>query len=658
MSRANNVRGPTSALTEFLRQSGIDATSIARRAATRNAGNQQQGGEEPEARPSNSNQADDRNTTAGPSSQPQTSIRGRRPRTRTRSNLRYSGNASDDLDNSEPEQNAEPAAIQVETQADNQTPVKRRKLTKAAEAKLKAKEKKKRRVKDSDDEYIDEDDDAYTAPSRMRGVAGVATGPRPPPGSFETCVKCEKRFTVMVYTMAAIPGPGWLCHPCAKATGNDPFKKPQAAKKNKTDKRTVTSFEERRFPSLVSLCLITKHIDDVEALGDIGSLNVEAISKALSKNRSLTSENAQLFYNTSNTTLALYDATNLSPDAFTTLAYLNPNLTSLRIDFCGQIDDDAISALSTSLPALTSIELLGPFLVRPPAWQKFLAAHSSLERFLITQSPRFDIECLQSLLSSCGPNLRELRLKEIGKLDDEFLRELAQLGQDGNTNRLAYLDISDPGESCKEEAMIELLSSIGNGLAHLNISKHILLTDTFLTEGLLPHTASLDTLILNNLPELTDKGVTELFGTWNNPPLVYLDLSRNHALGDKSLEAILNHSGGRLEELNVNSWKELGEDVLTSLAVKAQELKKVDVGWVREMTDFVVKAWVDGAPEGGASGKEDAMMVDSEVIRRGGCSKLEEVKVWGCNRITLDCPRKKGMSIYGVEAHSVIRTSA
>ena len=33
--------------------------------------------------------------------------------------------------------------------------------------------------------------------------------------------------------------------------------------------------------------LITKHIDDIEALGDIGSLNVEAISKALSKNRGL-----------------------------------------------------------------------------------------------------------------------------------------------------------------------------------------------------------------------------------------------------------------------------------------------------------------------------------------------------------------------------------
>jgi hypothetical protein len=44
--------------------------------------------------------------------------------------------------------------------------------------------------------------------------------------------------------------------------------------------------------SMLNKCqLITKHIDDIEALGDIGSMNVEAISKALSKNRGLSVRN-------------------------------------------------------------------------------------------------------------------------------------------------------------------------------------------------------------------------------------------------------------------------------------------------------------------------------------------------------------------------------
>jgi DNA repair protein RAD7 len=33
--------------------------------------------------------------------------------------------------------------------------------------------------------------------------------------------------------------------------------------------------------------LITRYIDDVEALGDIGSVNMDEIAKALSKNRGL-----------------------------------------------------------------------------------------------------------------------------------------------------------------------------------------------------------------------------------------------------------------------------------------------------------------------------------------------------------------------------------
>ncbi|KAG6808909.1 hypothetical protein H0H93_016349, partial [Arthromyces matolae] len=137
--------------------------------------------------------------------------------------------------------------------------------------------------------------------------------------------------------MAAVPGPGYLCHKCAKESGSDPFKKPAAPKRKKVpaEKRTVVNFEERRFPSL----LITRHIDDVESLGDIGTTNMDALSKALSKNRGLTPQNAHLFYNVANTSLTLYDATNLPPPALETLVHLNPNLTSLRLDFCGHMEE-------------------------------------------------------------------------------------------------------------------------------------------------------------------------------------------------------------------------------------------------------------------------------------------------------------------------------
>jgi DNA repair protein RAD7 len=64
-------------------------------------------------------------------------------------------------------------------------------------------------------------------------------------------------FIQTKYTMAANPGPGFLCHKCAKESGADPFKKPASPRKRKApaEKRTVVNFEESRFPSLASLCI-------------------------------------------------------------------------------------------------------------------------------------------------------------------------------------------------------------------------------------------------------------------------------------------------------------------------------------------------------------------------------------------------------------------
>ena len=70
--------------------------------------------------------------------------------------------------------------------------------------------------------------------------------------------------------MAADPGPGWLCHTCAKAGGNDPFKKSQASRKKRlpTGKRTIASFEERRFPTLVSVCVQVGVYSSRSGVGD------------------------------------------------------------------------------------------------------------------------------------------------------------------------------------------------------------------------------------------------------------------------------------------------------------------------------------------------------------------------------------------------------
>ena len=61
--------------------------------------------------------------------------------------------------------------------------------------------------------------------------------------------------------MAANPPPGFLCHQCAKSSGADPFKKPVAPRKRKApeDKRKIVAFEEKQFPTLVSMCITVRN---------------------------------------------------------------------------------------------------------------------------------------------------------------------------------------------------------------------------------------------------------------------------------------------------------------------------------------------------------------------------------------------------------------
>ena len=57
----------------------------------------------------------------------------------------------------------------------------------------KGKGKKTKKTKKDDDDY-DEDDDAYTALSKSMWSNSAK---KPAVGSFENCVKCEKKFTVV-----------------------------------------------------------------------------------------------------------------------------------------------------------------------------------------------------------------------------------------------------------------------------------------------------------------------------------------------------------------------------------------------------------------------------------------------------------------------------
>ncbi|KAG8935696.1 hypothetical protein FRC02_006972 [Tulasnella sp. 418] len=588
----NNVRGPSSALTSFLRDQGIDTRAVNTWTRRIEEGNS---GENGQAGPSTSNG----NSRGNPS--------------RRQSSGVDTGYNSEDLDRDDAQDEKTSASAKG-----------KKKKTKAQSEKEKAKAKaafdaKKRKRGDSDYEDDDDEDNAYTAPSKALGHVKA-----PDIGSFENCAKCDKRFTVTKYTIPCNPPPGYLCHDCAKEIGEDPFKKRATPRKKRApvDRRKVVNFEEKEaVKGLATMCIeiISKHIDDVEALGDIGAVNMINISKIISKNRKLTPENVLLFYGPENTTLTLHDVTCLQTPALTTLASLNPNLQALRLDFCGRMVDSVLEYYGKHLQHLTRIELLGPFLVRKEGWLQFLnEVGDRLQGFLIFQSPRFDLSCLETLVNRSSESLTELRLAEVGRLADEWLTHISSL------RSLTFLDLSYPSQSLSDDAVIPMIANIGQRLEHLDLSGNIALTDNVLTNGIAVHAPAIRTLIMSDLELLTDEGVSQFFGAYQST-LSHINFSRNHDLSSDALLALLSNAEA-LTHLNINSWKSTSNEALMEIA-NVPRLEWVDFGWCREVDDFVIKALMDN------------------------CENLSVVKCFGCSAVTENCPKRRGVSIFGVESH-------
>jgi DNA repair protein RAD7 len=163
--------------------------------------------------------------------------------------------------------------------------------------------------------------------------------------------------------------------------------------------------------------------------------------------------------------------------------------------------------------------------------------------------------------------------------------------------------------------MIALLEKCGDRLTHLDLSNHIELGDDFLKYGLQEYAPNIVSLRLDNLPALTDEGVAMFFRAWLPSVLATLSIARAPNVGTQALPALLDSAGSTLSTLSINAWRETTAEALEGIS-SARELRVLDVGWNRAVDNFVIKAIMDG------------------------CPKLEEIKCYGCNRVTANCPRK------------------
>lgn len=487
-------------------------------------------------------------------------------------------------------------------------------------------------------------------------------------GDEDECADCGDLFKLTVYSRFDANKNGYLCEACneklKKRERNARRSELNARKKRKKMAEALLNKSSVKIPKLQDICIkkITQNINDVEVLGDIGQVNLNKISRILSKNRSLDNSTMTLFLNPALKSLEFWDCSNVDSDSLNKIASYCPNLESLTLFMCGQLHNDNISYYSSNLPHLTSLALNGPFLISDTMWQEYFEGQGKmLQKFEIRNTHRFGNDSLISLLENCGSKLTLLKLSHLDGIDSLAVYDL--IPHYLTPSQLTHLEISYPHRKdlVTDDLLINLLSITGESLISLNVDGCSDLTDSFLIDGLAKFCPNLTDLSLRDLDSITDQGFSSAFLEYrqvNSGGLINVDLTKCIDLGDKGIHSLLSHSGHTLIELSLNSCYNITKDFLIQIftddldpdkqalkeaiengeennddtlenkrefysSISLSLLTKWDLGFVRAVDDDILSLISDN------------------------CSKLSIVEVYGDNRCGPKANTRKDLIVIG-----------
>ncbi|KAI6835727.1 RNI-like protein [Hortaea werneckii] len=515
----NRIRGPQSALTDFLAANNISAAQIRddyerrqRQAEVDEAGN----GEGP------SNQAPDQD-------------------------------------------NDEALAVAAQDEEDEKPSNKRKRNEKDAIEKIKKSKASKKGKKgkkgdpDDDDDYNDD--------------LGMYKKSKPLPGQFEHCDICNKRFTVTPYSKEG-PDGGLLCTPCGKELAKDNKKSQAAAKKAAGTGKKRRKIESDRLDgmatggakSLVQMCIekVARHHDDIEELGELPQSVLERLGEIFSKKRVMKPRTLPLFLRPDLDSVVVHDAAYLEVEDYNQIFAVVPKMRKLVLGNACQMKDGAVDYMIEKCGDLRHIQLYAANLVTEDRWQKlFREAGSKLEVVKLKWlDAAFEDDVVHDMVKYC-PNLERVKLKLCRRLGEDAVRYLSDLPE------LKHLSLQISRE-VSTDALVNLIEKRGNGLQTLSLEKFIDADDTVL-QAIHDNCSRLSKLRVSENDTVTNAGYTSLFTDWQNPPLTFVDVNSTRdvdnnnpdgpeeaiGMASSGFKALMAHSGSTLKHLDIASCRHI-----------------------------------------------------------------------------------------------------
>ncbi|KAI1135094.1 RNI-like protein [Hypoxylon sp. FL0543] len=594
------IRGPQSALTDYLASQNISASRIradyeARRAAAANAA---------------ANSATTATTTA------------------------------QHVDDDDEDDEAGPSAAELARRAQER---KRKKQAEAIAKIKKSKAFKKRKLAD------DDDDDKLALSMLKEGYLTAL------PGQTENCEECGKRFTVTAYTRAGPKG-GLLCPKCASKLAD----KEKAAKQNSKKKETAVPTRGGRrkmqsrlldgqigVKSLMTLCVETlaNNVSLADSLGDLPPTAVDRIARQISKRRLLDSNTLKLFLQPQAEKITLYDAARLTQADYINIFAVCSQLKHLKVRCAIQFRDSVMDYLIGRNFALESISLSGANLLTDDSWRRFLEDKGkALKSLRVYFTDRYFGDEVVGWLKHCCPDLDTLKICHNQQVSDDGLEYVAGLDK---LQRLG-LHLVKPTSTMP---YVHIIEKIGTNLRTLSLRMVPDVDDRFL-DALHAHCTQLKKLRITDSEVMTDAGFTRLFLDWKNKRLTHLDLEKcryvnsekprdnPHMVGlcSNGFEAMMVHSGASLQKLNLHGCRHISREAFERIFSVGQvypSLEDLEISFCEQVTDFIVGSIFRCCPK----------------LRRlnvFGCMKLRDVRV-PKGKILVGMPNAIGMVIEGTD---------
>ncbi|KAI5954152.1 RAD7 [Candida margitis] len=504
----------------------------------------------------------------------------------------------------------------------------------------------------ADDDYSDDGDDLDNA--NMKNF-----------GEQDTCVDCGDKFELSVYSRFIKDKSGYLCDSCNKVLKEHERRarsnQLNARKKRKRVAQALLNRTTVKIPKLQDVCIkkITQNIEDVDVLGDIGQINLNKISSILSKNRSLNDKTISLFLSPDLKNIAFWDCSNVDSDSLNKIASYCPNLESLTLFMCGQFHNDNLEYFASNLTHLHSLALNGPFLISDKMWQAYFdRVGGRLQKFEIRNTHRFGNDSLLSLLENCGKDLTSLKLSRLDGINQQDAYN--QISNYIAQSKLTHLEISYPTDEdlVTDDLIVDILQKTGDSLVSLNVDGCSALTDKFLLDGVSKYCHNLTQISMKNLDQVSNEGFATAFNQFskvNAGGLIEVNLMKCTDLGDEAVYALLNHSCHTLVELSINSLHRITSDFLSQIFTddKHQFKKKLrerheedsNVKYYQQVP-LILLTYLDAS---------FVRAVDNEILSLigGSCPQLQIIEVYGDNRCNGKASFRDGLMVIGRQSDDI-----